>query len=50
MASWCGLPTPGDEQSEYHEGTRHLLRHGSSLALMSLVSTTLNESEEFGDV
>ena len=48
--SWCGLPEAGEESSEWLEKHGMILRHGSSLALMSLVSTALNESDEFGDI
>mmetsp|Transcript_6182 Transcript_6182/g.18279 ORF Transcript_6182/g.18279 Transcript_6182/m.18279 type:complete len:361 (-) Transcript_6182:80-1162(-) len=44
------LPAAGEEQSEFIEPKQHLLRHGSSLALMALVSEALNSSDEFGDV
>ena len=44
------LPPPGEERSEFIEEKGVLLRHGSSLALMALVSTALNESDEFGEV
>ena len=44
------LPPPGEERSEFIEDKGVLLRHGSSLALMALVSTALNESDEFGEV
>ena len=40
------LPPPGEERSEFIEDKGVLLRHGSSLALMALVSTALNESDE----
>ena len=36
------LPPPGEERSEFIEEKGVLLRHGSSLALMALVSTALN--------
>ena len=51
MSAWSGsLPPPGEESSEFIEEKGVLLRHGSSLALMALVSTALNESDEFGEV
>ena len=51
MSAWSGsLPPPGEERSEFIEDKGVLLRHGSSLALMALVSTALNESDEFGEV
>ena len=49
-ARWCGLPLPGEEASEFDEKTQMVLRHGSSLALMALVASALNESVEFGDI
>ena len=48
--SWSGLPDPGEEASDFLVEQQHCLRHGSSLALMSLVSTALNQSDEFGDM
>ena len=45
----ASLPEAGEESSEWLEQHGMILRHGSSLSLMSLGSTTLNESEEFGD-
>ena len=48
--SWSGLPDPGEEASDFLVEEQHCLRHGSSLALMSLVSTALNQSDEFGDM
>ena len=51
MSAFSGsLPPPGEERSEFIEDKGVLLRHGSSLALMALVSTALNESDEFGEV
>ena len=46
----AALPPPGEERSEFIEDKGVFLRHGSSLALMALVSTALNESDEFGEV
>jgi GNAT superfamily N-acetyltransferase len=51
MSAWSGsLPPPGEERSEFIEEKGMLLRHGSSLALMALVSTALNGSDEFEEV
>ena len=44
------LPSLGEEASEYLAEKNLLLRHGTSLSLMSLVGTALNESEEFAEI
>ena len=44
------LPSIGEEASEFLPERNLLLRHGTSLSLMSLVGTALNESEEFAEI
>ena len=44
------LPSLGEEASEFLPERNLLLRHGTSLSLMSLVGTALNESEEFAEI
>ena len=44
------LPSLGEEASEFLAERNLLLRHGTSLSLMSLVGTALNESEEFAEI
>ena len=44
------LPSLGEEASEFLADRNLLLHHGTSLSLMSLVGTALNESEEFAEI
>ena len=44
------LPSLGEDASEFLPERNLLLRHGTSLSLMSLVGTALNESEEFAEI
>lgn len=44
------LPALGTEASEFLPDHQLLLRHGSSLSLMALVSSYLNDSREFSEV
>jgi GNAT superfamily N-acetyltransferase len=46
----ASLPAPGCEESVYISDHGLILRHGTSLSLMALVSTWLNDSSEFSHV
>ena len=41
------LPAPGEDSCEFLAERQLILRHGTSLQLMALVGTALNESSEF---
>ena len=46
----AGLPEPGTDASDFIADRALILRHGTSLQLMALVSESLNRSEEFADI